>query len=171
MPPGGAALMQRLTAAYGDMGEAPGFFASHLSVREYDPTEALRIGGLTLTFAPGVHYIPSWAMRIRPHDGSGDIGYTGDTGPAARLDTFFHGAHTLLAEATLLDAPPGSAATRGSLTAREAGELAARAEVNTLVLTHLWEERGFDRALADARAVFSGPVLLARPGLRVTSDQ
>lgn len=167
LPPGGVGLLERLNAAYGDMGEEPGFFPSRLDAREYDPDQPLRMGSLTLTFAPGIHYIPSWAMRIHAGGTDDDLAYTGDTGPGANLTTFFRGAGTLLAEATLLDAPPGSEATRGSLTAREAGELAARAGVATLVLTHLWEERGFDAALEQAKSAYTGRILLARPGLVV----
>lgn len=166
LPPGGPELLARLTTAYGDLGEAPGFFSSRLQPQVYDPAVPLAIGSLTLEFAAGVHYIPSWAMRVSAAGRS--IGYTGDTGPSAPLDRFFAGVDLLLAEATLLDAPPGSEATRGSLTAAEAGALATRSSAKRLLLTHLWEERGFASALAAARSTYGGPIDLARPGLRVS---
>lgn len=167
LPPGGAVLLERLTSAYGDLSEAPGFFSANLNVHEYDPARPLRIGPLRVDFAPGRHAIPSWAMRVHAHGHDADLGYTGDTGPSAPLAGFFSVVAVLLAEATLLEAAAGSEATRGSLTAREAGELAERAGAGTLVLTHLWEERGFERALAAARTTYSGAVTLARPGLRI----
>jgi ribonuclease BN (tRNA processing enzyme) len=51
------------------------------------------------------------------------------------------------------------------LTGRQAGEHAARADVDTLVLTHLlpWNDSG--RSLAEAKeSSFSGQVELAKPG-------
>ena len=54
---------------------------------------------------------------------------------------------------------------RGSLTAAEAGGLAREAGAQTLVLTHLWQEFGFDALAAAAAAVYPGRLELARPGL------
>jgi ribonuclease BN (tRNA processing enzyme) len=51
------------------------------------------------------------------------------------------------------------------LTARQAGEYAARAGVGELVLTHLvpWYDR--DRSLAEAAASYCGPLSAATSGL------
>jgi ribonuclease BN (tRNA processing enzyme) len=54
------------------------------------------------------------------------------------------------------------------LTAGEAGRIAERAGVGLLLLTHLDPGRDVEATLADARAEFSGPVGLARPGEAVT---
>nr|BFD88235.1 MBL fold metallo-hydrolase [Streptomyces sp. Xyl84] len=74
-------------------------------------------------------------------------------------------------------AGPGAAAHGGGrdhtapaphhLTAGQAGELAASAGAGLLAVTHLrpWDDPG--RSLAAAAARFPGPVLLARPGLRL----
>lgn len=165
LPPGGMAMLAAATAPF-DACDEPGTFAATLDLAEYDPGEPLRIGPLTVTFAPAVHYIPAWAMRV--HAPSGDLGYSGDTGPAANLAPFFHGVHLLITEATLQAANPAAAAERGSLTAFEAAELARDAQAQSLLLTHIWEEHGFAAQEAAAASVFAGKISLARPGLNLS---
>ena len=119
-----------------------------------------------MTFAPTVHYLPTWAIRVHGPDGA-DLGYTGDTGPAAALAPFFAGVGPLVAEATLLEPGDEPDAERGSLTATEAGALARDAGATILVLTHMWEERSFAAGRARAAAVYPGRLEVARPGLTV----
>jgi ribonuclease BN (tRNA processing enzyme) len=166
LPPGGAAFLAEATAPF-DACDEPGRFAATVDVAEYDPAQPLIIGDLVLTFAPSVHYIPAWAMRVHG-DGATDLGYTGDTGPTADLAEFFAGVGVLVAEATLLE--PGNApiAERGSLTAAEAGELAAAAGAKTLILTHMWEERDFAACRKQAGTAFAGRIMLASPGLTLS---
>lgn len=163
LPPGGAAFLAEAAAPF-DACDEPRRFAATVDVAEYDPSQSLQIGDLVVTFAPAVHYIPAWAMRVQS-EGSSDLGYTGDTGPTADLAGFFAGVGVLVAEATLLD--PGNApiAERGSLTAAEAGELATAAGAGTLILTHMWEERDFAVCRKRAAATFAGRIMLASPGL------
>ena len=166
LPPGGGELLARAAAPF-DACDAPGRFAATVQVEEYDPTRPLPIGDAVVTFAPAVHYVPAWAMRVRA-PGVADLGYTGDTGPAAPLADFFAGVAVLVAEATLLEPGSQPVAERGSLTANEAGALAAAAGVGTLVLTHLWEEHGFEVIRQQAAAAFPGRIELAVPGLTVS---
>jgi ribonuclease BN (tRNA processing enzyme) len=51
-----------------------------------------------------------------------------------------------------------------NLTSREAGEAAAAAAADRLMLTHFWPGNDRDRSRAAAAAVFSGEVLLADEG-------
>ncbi|MDQ3721896.1 MAG: MBL fold metallo-hydrolase, partial [Actinomycetota bacterium] len=53
---------------------------------------------------------------------------------------------------------------RGHLTAAEAGEHGAGCRARRLVLTHISDELDGDRALAEARRAFTGPIELAREG-------
>ncbi len=53
------------------------------------------------------------------------------------------------------------------MTGTEAGALAAAIGAESLVLTHIWEERGVDIALEQARSVFFGDIAVARPGLTI----
>lgn len=170
LPPGAAVFFRQLAVAFAPPAlareEAEQFFAQVFSVAEYDPAQPLTIGQATLTFAQTVHYLPTLAMRVAG-GGSGDLVYTADTGPAARLDTFAQGAATLIAEATYprLDSPAEPWDERGHLTAEEAAELAAAAGADTLVLTHLWEELDFAAYRQHAAAVYPGRIEIAYPGL------
>ncbi len=169
LPPGGSAFLERLGAVFQSGNEVgQDFWGEVFTPREYGPEAAqdgaLTIGGLTVRFAPMAHYIPVWALRIAGGAGH-SLTYSADTGPQAPLAAFAAGSDLLLCEATLLQQPPGQdPAEYGHLTAAEAGRIAAEAGVGRLVLTHLWEELGFDRYLADARAHFAGPVERARAG-------
>ena len=167
LPPGGASWLGGVWAAIGDYGEPPGFFLRTTEVREYAPGGSLALGDTLVRFAPTVHYVPCWAMRVgeRGRDPTADLGYTADTGPSADLSPFFAGVRVLLAEATLLEPGPRPNEVRGSLTAAEAGALAAACGAETLVLTHLWAERGFEAARTQAVSTFGGTIEVARPGL------
>ena len=163
LPPGGLEILDRATAPF-DACDEPGRFARTVRVAEYDPGHALPIGDAVATFAPAVHYIPAWAMRIHA-PGAADLGYTGDTGPAANLENFFAGVEVLVAESTLLEAGDRPLAARGSLTGAEAGALAEAAGAQTLILTHMWEEFGFAACREQAARTFGGRIELASPGL------
>jgi ribonuclease BN (tRNA processing enzyme) len=168
LPPGGAELLARAVAPF-DTCDDPGRFAATVDVREYDPERPLAIGDATVAFAPAVHYLPAWAMRVAAPGGA-DLGYTGDTGPAADLACFFAGVGLLVAEATLLDPGSRPLAERGSLTAREAGELATTAGAGTLLLSHWWEEHGAEAIRRQAAGSFPGRIGVARPGLTLDTD-
>lgn len=163
LPPGGSDMLAAAVALF-DACDEPGRFAATVQVAEYDPRSPLPIGDLIVTFAPAVHYIPAWAVRIDGPCGQ-SLGYTGDTGPAAALAEFFSGVSVLVAEAILLEAGPEPFAERGSLTGAEAGSLAAASGAETLLLTHIWEERGAEAAQQQAAAAFSGRIEVAVPGL------
>jgi len=166
LPPGGMDVLARATAPF-DACDEPGRFDATVRVAEYDPIQPLRVGDCVVTFAPAVHYLPAWAMRVQS-EGSADLGYTGDTGPAADLAPFFAGVGVLVAESTLLEPGSGPVAERGSLTATEAGELANAARAEILVLTHMWEELDFAEYRARAAVAFSGRIEMATPGLSLS---
>ena len=166
LPPGGAEHLAQATAPF-DACDEPGRFTSMVTVAEYDPARPLTIGDAVVTFAPAVHDIPAWSIRVQPSAGHA-LGYTGDTGPAAALAGFFTGVHVLVAEATLLAPGVRPSDERGSMTAAEAGELAVAAGAEILVLTHMWEELGFASYRAQAAAVFPGRIEMATPGLTLS---
>ena len=166
LPPGGIDVLSRATAPF-DACDEPERFSATVTVNEYDPANPLAFGDAVVTFTPTVHYIPAWAIRVQGH-GAPDLGYTGDTGPSAPLTEFFSGVGVLVAEATLLEPGGRPVAERGSLTATEAGKLAAAVGAETLVITHMWEELGFAAYRAQAAEVFAGRIELASPGLTVS---
>ncbi len=171
MPPDSGAFLAGLGAIFALGAEAHlDFWSDALAVREYGDYlasgEPLVIGDLSLRFAPMQHYIPVWAIRFEEVGTGRVLTYSADTGPAGPLADLAAGSDLLLCEATLLSQSPGSdPAYWGHLTATEAGEIATVAGAKRLVLTHLWEELGFEHYLADARAAFNGEVSRARSGM------
>ncbi len=87
-----------------------------------------------------------------------------DTGECANAVELARGADMLVIEATFLDGQAELARSYQHLTARQAGRIAAQAQVRTLVLTHLSER--YDATdephfLAQAAQEFDGPIVLA----------
>jgi ribonuclease BN (tRNA processing enzyme) len=167
VPPGSGTRFAQWGTVFGDPSEGD-FLEAVFDVAEYDPTQSLAIGNLTIGFVRTVHPAPAWAMRVSGSDG-GDFGYTADTGPAAMRDLaeFFRGVALLTCEATEPADPRPWNGSRGHLTPGEAGQLATAASAKTLMLTHRWEELGLERGADEAQSTFGSPVLTARPGLTI----
>jgi ribonuclease BN (tRNA processing enzyme) len=170
LPPGGT---ETLRAVIHPLDPSPTFFSELFQVEEFDPAEKLLVGDLTLRFAPVHHYVPTFAVAVegrgkgmRGRGGDTEMGrvvFSSDTGPCEELVALAKGAALFLCEATL-PTREEYPEERGHLSAREAGEMAHRAGVKRLVLTHTWG--AFDKAylIAEARAVFGGPVEVAVEG-------
>jgi ribonuclease BN (tRNA processing enzyme) len=166
MPPGGLPFLRAWGAAFADAGKESEFFLRDFDVAEYDPSGSVTVGDATITFTRTVHYRPCWAMRVAV-SGYRDLFYTADSGPAARLQTAAAGCDLVIAESGTLTGEGETWEERGHLTPEEAGTLAADAGAGTLLLTHLWEEYGFEEYRERAASTFSGRLDIARPGLTV----
>jgi len=107
------------------------------------------------------HPVETFGFRIE-HAGW-RLAYSADTGESDALVRLAEGADLLLCEASFLDGPDNRPDLH--LSARQAAEHAVQAGVGELVLTHLvpWHDR--DRSLAEAAAVYQGPLSLATTGL------
>ncbi|UDY22782.1 MBL fold metallo-hydrolase [Nocardioides sp. Kera G14] len=148
----------RLARAY-DLPRTPGM-REEFKFNRHHHGEPVRIGPFALTPYEVDHPVPAYGFRIECEGKV--LAYTGDTGPTDTLLDVAVEADLLLAEASFREVdenPPGL-----HLTGREAGEVAAKARVGQLVLTHIpaWHER--EGMLAEARAVFDGPIDLADAG-------
>lgn len=163
LPPGSATLFSAWGSVFSDDGA---FFEPVFLIAEYDPGTQVRISDLTIQFSRTEHPVPAWAMRVSGA-GSGEFGYTADTGPTCDLSEFLRGVSLLASEATEPAGTGRSGDQRGHMTAGEAASLAHRADAKSLLLTHRWEELGLERAAQEAGAVFDGPILSATPGLTV----
>jgi ribonuclease BN (tRNA processing enzyme) len=155
----------RLAEACGsDLGEV----AEHLAIHTWQPGTPVSVGPMTVTPFAVRHPIPAYGVRITgPSEDDPDnevvLAYSGDTDSCSGLDQLALGADLLLAEASFLEERD---TVRGiHLTARRAGELAAKSAVGRLVLTHIpaWNDR--EESLEEAREAFDGAISLARPGL------
>jgi ribonuclease BN (tRNA processing enzyme) len=123
--------------------------------------QVLEIGPFRITTDHMNHPVETFGFRIE-HAGW-KLAYSADTGQTDALMRLAEDVDVLLSEAAFQDDddnPPNV-----HLTARQAGEYAARAGVGELVLTHLvpWYDR--DRSLAEAAASYCGPLSAATSGL------
>lgn len=166
MPPGGRAFLDAFSLAFRDEPDENDFFTSVFDIAEYDPSGSITVGDVSITFRKTIHYIPCWAMRIQTPGGS-DLLYTADTGPASKLLDFGEGCQVVIAESGTLDGEGESFEERGHLTPQEAAALAESVGAKTLVLTHLWEEYGFEVYRERAASAFAGELIVAAPGVSI----
>lgn len=169
LPPGGRTILDTVANAIGGQAENAGpFWDEVFNRREYDPGTPLGIGDVTISFARTVHPAECYAMRIDAAGGS-SIAYTADSGTVDSIAVLARGCDVLISEATMPEDSDRRGAEVGHLTPSQAGELAATAGVGTLVLAHLWSERPEHEVIEAAARSFSGPILIARPGLVVNA--
>jgi ribonuclease BN (tRNA processing enzyme) len=119
------------------------------------------IGPFRITAEHMNHPVETFGFRVE-HAGW-KVAYSADTGETDALVRLAEGVDVLLSEASFQDNhdnPPDL-----HLTARQAGEHAARAGAGHLVLTHLvpWYDR--ERSLAEAAESYCGPLSAATSGL------
>jgi ribonuclease BN (tRNA processing enzyme) len=159
LPPGGTRMLRSLCGAFAP--ETPADFLDEVfEVREYDPALPLQINDLRLRFAKTRHYIDTYAMRAERDNVS--IVYSGDTGPCDEVAALARRCSLFLCEATLgLESEEGQ---RGHLSAEEAGQLAERARVSRLMLTHYSSAYRPEVLVQAAQRSFSGPVVIADDG-------
>lgn len=119
------------------------------------------IGPFTVTTDHVNHPVETFGFRLE-HGGHA-IAYSADTGPSERLARLADGADVLLCEASFVEAdelPPDL-----HLTARQAGEHAARAGAGELILTHLVPWNSTQDVIARAASAYQGGISLAQPGV------
>ena len=112
---------------------------------------------------PVEHNPESLAYKITGRDGK-TIVYSGDTDFSDNLIELSRGVDLLICEAAF----PEAFKVSGHLTPPEAGTIAARAEVRSLVLTHLYPECDQVDMVAECRQNWSGPLVLAEDLMRIT---
>lgn len=156
--PTGAA--ERLAAAYGSPEE--GALDDVYTFYTLQPG-TFPIGPFRVTVDRVNHPIETYGMRIEHEDRA--LAYSADTAPCDALTRLAKDADVFLCEASYLDGmdnPPDLHLTGG-----EAGELASKAGVGMLLLTHLVTPWGSEAATYDAAtSAFNGRVEIVRPGCR-----
>jgi ribonuclease BN (tRNA processing enzyme) len=121
---------------------------------------AMEVGPFAISTDHVNHPVETFGFRVE-HDGW-SVAYSADTGESAPLVRLAEGADLLLCEASFLDRPGNRPDVH--LSARQAGQHAAKAGVGELVLTHLVAWNDPDSSLAEAAGAFGGPLSLAAPG-------
>lgn len=123
---------------------------------------ALETGALRLRTAPNDHgAMPNFAVRVEDRAGRALV-YSSDTRPCEAVVALARGADVLAHDATVPHRDRGRRGAHAS--AREAGEVAARAGVRRLLLVHVdaaYHDE-LDALAAEAADAFGGPVEVAR---------
>ncbi|HVV77798.1 MAG TPA: MBL fold metallo-hydrolase [Mycobacteriales bacterium] len=117
------------------------------------------IGPFEVSFHLVNHPVETYAMRISA--GGKTVAYSADTGETDVLVDVARDVDLFLCEASYLDGEPNPPDVH--LTGEGAGQYAARAGAQHLVLTHLvpWGDEG--RTLAEAERSYDGKISVARP--------
>ncbi len=162
LPPGGHDTLLALSRL---QDPSPAFYTDVFDVAEYDPTQPLQVGGLTLSFYPMRHIAHTYGMRVSAASGAldnsaGVLAYSADSGPCQGLLDVARDADLFLCE----NANSEDSAYPLHLTPRQAATHARDAGAHRLLLTHRWHVYGLDEAARAAAEVFGGPVSVAREG-------
>ena len=136
-----------------------------LEIRRVEPgerEELLKTSSFVIAASPNSHgAMPNLALRVDAPEQTSAIVYSSDTEPCDAVARLARNAHTLIHEATFPERDRGKHGVHS--TAAEAGQVAARAGVQRLILTHIDAAyHGELEALAaEARRHFRGLVEIA----------
>lgn len=142
--------------------DAAAIFEQVCRFHDATPGGHVTIGDLDLTFADSEHVVPT--VAVRAEHGGAVLAYSSDSSGGPALVEIARGADLFLCEASWLG-HPDEWPQGVHLTARGAGEHGRIAEVDHLLLTHMWPTNDRDRALDEAREAYGdGPLDLAEDG-------
>ena len=116
----------------------------------------------TVETMPMKHRKESIAYRITDSNGR-SIVYSGDTDVTENLVSLATGTDLLICESAM----PDALKVPGHLTPSLAGDMAARARVKKLALTHLYPECDQADLIAQCRKTYQGPLVIAEDLLRI----
>jgi ribonuclease BN (tRNA processing enzyme) len=156
LPPGGEKQLRELAASFAD--EGSGDFLKVFDIKTYEPTGKIQVGDATVSVTPTSHYIPTFALRYQCNGTT--ITYSADTAPDDNVARHADGSDLFICEATLT-ANEVEHGLRGHSSAREAADMARKAGVNHLMLSHYPAEATQEELILHARAIFNGKITVA----------
>ena len=124
--------------------------------------DLLRLKDFTVQSAPVEHNPESIAYRITGPGGHSVV-YSGDTDYSENLIALSKDADLLICESAL----PDDYRVKGHLTPSLAGDIATRAGVKKLVLTHFYPECDQTDIEQECRKTYGGPLVLAEDLMRI----
>ena len=124
--------------------------------------DLLQLKDFTVQSAPVEHNPESIAYRITGPGGHSVV-YSGDTDYSENLIALSKDADLLICESAL----PDDYRVKGHLTPSLAGEIATRAGVKKLVLTHFYPECDQTDIEQECRKTYDGPLVLAEDLMRI----
>ncbi|MFZ5352912.1 MAG: MBL fold metallo-hydrolase [Bacillota bacterium] len=133
-------------------------YKNAIDLHKIEPNTKLTIKNLTIRFKPMVHGYENYAISVEK--GYKKFVYSGDTSPNEDLVEFSKGADLLLCEAGLLERDEKCIRAM-HLTAKEAGEIASKAGVRRLLLTHFLPDVRIEHYMNEASEVYNGIMEIA----------
>jgi len=135
-----------------------------LNIVELDSrgADVRKFDNFTLASVPTEHNDESIAYRITASEGSSAV-YSGDTDFSENLISLAKDAELLICESAF----PDELKVKGHLTPSLAGEIATKANVGKLVLTHFYPVCGNADIEKQCRKTYSGPLLLAEDLMKI----
>ncbi len=126
-------------------------YKDNYSIEPVGPGQNFKLGPFNIETESVVHAIPGIAIKIG--SASGTLVYSGDTEYFSGLKDFAFGADLFLCEANYLD-PDIKANLPNHLSASQAAQIAAGAEVKRLLLTHQHPDRDRELTRIEARQYY-----------------
>lgn len=137
-----------------------GDYPTEVSELPHDCPSPLGLPGCRVSWAPAKHRPESISYRLDSENGA--FVYTGDTEYAESVVELARGAHTLLIECSFPDENP----VPGHLTPSGVARIASEANVERVVLTHIYPAAEELDLVAEVSQGYDGEVILAGDGLR-----
>jgi len=158
---GFAKFFKGLKDVYGSWIElAPGML--HIMELDSAGPDSIRYDDFGVKSLPVEHNPESRAFRITGSRRKSVV-YSGDTDYSDNLVALAQDADLLICESAM----PDALKVAGHLTPSVAGEIASRANVGQLVLTHLYPECDQTDIAKECRRTYSGPLVLAEDLMRI----
>jgi ribonuclease BN (tRNA processing enzyme) len=157
-PQGAREVFRRVVGAWGN----EDLIENAFDLVEFTPQDILDLGSMRFRFQDVPHFTTTFAIDISSTNGGGRITYGADCSPNDALVEFARGTDLLIVEATL--PRPERTGVRGHLTPQEAAEHATRADVKSVLLTHVSDELDELWVKGCARRAFKGPIAVAHEG-------
>ena len=149
-------FFSRLDKAYQGHLEMPEELFNTLSLKDQGSSGTL-LPGLEISWIKPAHKPESRSFRITDAAGYSFV-YTGDTDECDDLIGFARDADLMICESAM----PDEQKVPGHLTPSLAGELAQKAKVDKLVLTHFYPECDRADIMRQCRGRYSGQIVIAR---------
>ena len=134
-------------------------FRRVLAFRPITEASTVAVGALALSFVRTRHPLDCLAVRVECNGRA--LVYSADSSPTDALEALARGANLLLCEATFADTELALAESAGHMTAGQAAELAKRAGVERLVLTHFSPDTDPEEQRRAARKILGDRVQIA----------
>jgi ribonuclease BN (tRNA processing enzyme) len=142
--------------------DRPGMLDDAYALMPFEAGASFIVGPFEVRTWPLPHFVANAGIRVSA--GGRSLAYTGDSGPSPASLDLSRGVDLLLAESTFPDLVPNDSAD-GLSSARQRGELAVRAGVGHLMLTHVGPLVDPSACVDEAARVFDGAISVARPGM------